>query len=81
VGALKPAAIRTFAREYPEIKLNVREDLTHSLLAQLAEGDLDLALLSLPIERRDMAAEPLLTEEMVLAVPPLRVAGEKGRGR
>ena len=66
---LLPAAIRMFAREYREIKLNVREDLTHSLLAQLVEGELDLALLSLPIDRRDMAAEPLLTEEMVLAVP------------
>lgn len=64
-----PNAIEAFARLYPEIKLNVREDLTLSLMTQLAEGDLDLALLSLPIGRPDMATEPLLTEEMVLVVP------------
>jgi LysR family transcriptional regulator, hydrogen peroxide-inducible genes activator len=66
---LLPGALKVFARRYPEIKLNVREDLTLSLMTQLAEGDLDLALLSLPIGRADMVSELLLTEEMVLAVP------------
>jgi LysR family hydrogen peroxide-inducible transcriptional activator len=31
---LLPAAIRRFAQVYPEIKLNVREDLTYSLMSQ-----------------------------------------------
>jgi DNA-binding transcriptional LysR family regulator len=38
-------------------------------MTQLAEGDLDLAVLSLPMNRRDLVAEALLTGEMVLEVP------------
>ncbi|MEJ2006894.1 MAG: LysR family transcriptional regulator substrate-binding protein [Acidobacteriota bacterium] len=35
----------------------------------LAEGDLDLALLSLPVESPELIAERLLRERMLLAVP------------
>jgi LysR family transcriptional regulator, hydrogen peroxide-inducible genes activator len=64
-----PAAISAFARKYPGIKTNIREDLTLSLLAQLTEGELDIAILSLPIDSPSLLSEPVLTEEMLLAVP------------
>ncbi len=66
---LLPRVLAAFARTCPMITVNVREDLTRSLLGQLAEGELDLALLSLPIRRPDLISEPLLTEPMLLAVP------------
>lgn len=67
---LLPQALARCARDFPAISISVREDLTHSLLAQLAEGELDMALLSLPVKRPEFLEEPILTDRMLLAVSP-----------
>jgi LysR family hydrogen peroxide-inducible transcriptional activator len=66
---LLPPVLAAFARAWPGIAVNVREDLTNALLAQLVDGELDLALLSLPVRRPDVLGEPLFSEAMLLAVP------------
>lgn len=66
---LLPPALARCAREFPKVSISVREDLTNSLLRQLAEGEIDLALLSLPVKGPEFVAEPLLTDRMLLAVP------------
>jgi LysR family hydrogen peroxide-inducible transcriptional activator len=67
---LLPSALARCAREFPEVSVRVREDLTNSLLRQLAEGEIDLALLSLPVKGPEFVAEALLADRMLLAVPP-----------
>ncbi|MGD0225337.1 MAG: LysR substrate-binding domain-containing protein [Terriglobia bacterium] len=67
---LLPQALARFARDFPTISISVREDLTHSLLAQLAEGEIDLAILSLPVKGPEFVAETLLPDRMLLAVSP-----------
>jgi LysR family hydrogen peroxide-inducible transcriptional activator len=67
---LLPPALARCAREFPNVSVSVREDLTNSLLRQLAEGEIDLALLSLPVKGPELVAEPLLADHMLLAVPP-----------
>jgi len=64
-----PQALRRCFETFPAITIDVVEDLTQGLLKGLAEGDLDLALLSLPVESPELIAEPLLHERMLLAVP------------
>ena len=49
--------------------MSVQEDLTNSLVRRLCEGEIDLALLSLPLEKPGLIAEPLLKDRMLLAVP------------
>jgi LysR family hydrogen peroxide-inducible transcriptional activator len=66
---LLPPALARSAREFPKVSISVREDLTNSLLRQLAEGEIDLALLSLPVKGPEFVAEPLLADRMLLAVP------------
>lgn len=66
---LLPTLLAAFARDYPGITVNVREGLTAALLAQLAEGGLDLALLRLPVRGAEFVSEPLRKEGMLLAVP------------
>ncbi len=61
--------LRTFAAVYPQVLVTVTEDLTNSLLARLAEGELDLALLSLPVPGADFIAEPVVEDHMLLALP------------
>ena len=72
---LLPSLLAGFGRSYPGIAVNLREGLTASLLGQLGEGDLDLALVRLPLRPSEFVSEPLLEEGMLLAVPrrhPLR---------
>src|SRR5574337_802935 len=64
-----PQALRSCSESFTEITIDVVEDLTHGLVKGLTEGDLDLALLSLPVEAPELIAEPLLRERMLLAVP------------
>ena len=64
-----PAALQAYARSYPEIQVNVREDLTASLLNYLRDGELDLALMSLPVDGTDLIAAALKIEKLFLVVP------------
>ncbi len=66
---LLPRTLAAFAKGYPGIAVSLREDLTASLLGQLAAGDLDLALMSLPVKGQGFLAEKLFIDKMLLAVP------------
>jgi LysR family transcriptional regulator, hydrogen peroxide-inducible genes activator len=66
---LLPDALRAFTRAYPSVELIIQEDLTAHLLAAAAAGDLDLALVALPITDDRLAVEPLFTEPLLLALP------------
>lgn len=66
---LLPSILADFGRAYPGIAVNMREGLTSSLLAETALGDLDLALVRLPVRGSEFLSEPLLKEGMLLAVP------------
>jgi len=65
---LLPTILTAFTRRYPGVTLQVHEDLTTSLVERLSNGDLDLALLSLPAGGPELQAEPLLDDRMLLAV-------------
>src|SRR5262245_55767765 len=64
-----PAALKASVRRCPRVELSVKEDVTRNLIAAIVEGELDLALVALPIEDKRLQAEPLLTEPLHLAVP------------
>ena len=61
--------VRAFTAVCPQVLVTVTEDLTNSLLARLAEGELDLALLSLPVPGADFIAVPAVEDHMLLALP------------
>ncbi len=65
---LLPRALAAYARAYPGITVRVAEDLTPALLRRLAEGEIDLALLSLPVKGPEYVAQPLVRDRMFLAV-------------
>jgi LysR family transcriptional regulator, hydrogen peroxide-inducible genes activator len=67
---LLPRALKEFVRRHPAVELSVTEDVTRHLLAATAAGDLDLSLVALPVEDDRLHVEPLLTEPLLLALPP-----------
>jgi DNA-binding transcriptional LysR family regulator len=59
-----------FNRSHPGIDLQVIEAGSHQLVRQLASGEVDLALVVLPIADPQVAATPLFDDPLVLAVSP-----------
>lgn len=55
---------------YPKLKLVLREDKTADLIDQLKAGDIDAALLALPVEVDGLVSQALFDDEFLLAVAP-----------
>jgi LysR family hydrogen peroxide-inducible transcriptional activator len=65
-----PRVISRFSAEYPGIEVVVHEDTTARLLKLAAGCEVDLAVLSQPIEDSAFAVQPLFTEDLLVALPP-----------
>lgn len=66
---LLPALLADLARAAPGLELNLRETLTPRLIAELAEGRLDAAIVALPVSEPALAEVALFTEAFVLLRP------------
>ncbi len=66
---LLPHVIPGLRARFPKLELLLVEDKSDQLLAQLADGRLDAALLALPVHDERLHAEFLFEEPFVLAVP------------
>lgn len=66
---LLPALISLFMQRYPRVRVRLREELHDLLEERVAQGELDLAILNLPLRRLDLVAQKLWQEDLILAVP------------
>lgn len=67
---LLPPVLAKFHHAHPGIALTVREAGSRDLVRRLEAGDLDLALVVLPVPHADLlATTQILREDLVLAVP------------
>jgi LysR family hydrogen peroxide-inducible transcriptional activator len=66
---LLPDVIRRFLDANPEADLTVREDVTDELIEGLASAELDLALMSLPLDDPRIAHEELMVEPLLVVAP------------
>jgi LysR family transcriptional activator of glutamate synthase operon len=67
---LLPRALALFNQRYPSLELLLREGGTGTMLGLLESGDVDLAVVTLPVARRGLRVTTLFTEELVVVVPP-----------
>src|SRR3954471_7875143 len=63
-----PALLPAVRAKYPRLELILREDQTARLLAQLGAGQIDAALLALPVPG-DVTTAAIAHEEFVIAAP------------
>lgn len=66
---LLPGMVRRFRRQRPQSRLLLREDYTAGVLRDVLSGDVDVGLLALPVDDPRLIVEPILTEELWLALP------------
>ncbi len=67
---LLPAVLARFHRAHPAIELTLREAGSVDLVRALEQGAVDVALVILPVRHDILETQPLLREELVLAVSP-----------
>ena len=54
--------------QHPNLQIHAREDFRDDLVRGVVEGDLDLAVVTLPVKDHRLSIEPLLTEQLLLVV-------------
>jgi len=63
-----PPLLALCRKRYPNLQVNIREDFVRDLADAVVEGELDLAIVSLPVQDRRLSIEPLYTETLLLVV-------------
>jgi len=64
-----PKVLREFGKKNPNVSIIVQEDTTENIIRMIRHGDIDIAILALPINEKYLEVEPLFDEELVLVVP------------
>jgi LysR family hydrogen peroxide-inducible transcriptional activator len=64
-----PGLLRSFSEKHPHISVVVQEDTTENLIKRCSHGEIDLAILALPLIAKYLEFEPLFDEELLLVVP------------
>jgi LysR family hydrogen peroxide-inducible transcriptional activator len=65
---LLPTLIARCRERFPNLQVNIREDFKVTLLRELLEGELDLALVALPVADPNIQVEVLWKEPLILVV-------------
>jgi LysR family hydrogen peroxide-inducible transcriptional activator len=79
-----PAALPRLRKAYPKLRLFLREDQTHRLLAEVRAGGLDAAIVALPYDTQGLEWAHVIDDELVAALPadhPLCQAERVAPGR
>ena len=74
-----PRVLPKLQAKYPQLRLEVRETQTKLLLEELNRGELDAALLALPVEGADVETLALFDDAFLLAVPASDALPARGR--
>jgi len=64
-----PGVLSRFAKECPRARVEIVEETTGNILRLLAEGDIDLAILALPVQAEHVHTKTLFTEELLAVLP------------
>ena len=64
-----PQRLRAFSSRFPAVEVVVHEDTTDQLASAVLAKEVDLALVSLPVERVGLAAEEFFDEKLLVALP------------
>ena len=65
-----PDLLRNFSKRFPLASLIVQEDTTDNLIKRCKQGEIDVAILALPIPAKYLEIDTLFEEELMLVLPP-----------
>jgi LysR family transcriptional regulator, hydrogen peroxide-inducible genes activator len=65
---LMPPLLAVCRERLPNLQVNIREDFRHDLAHAVVEGELDLAIVSLPVKDHRLSIEPLFSDTLLLVL-------------
>ena len=74
-----PQILPALQRRFPELRVDLRETQTRTLMEELARGALDAVLLALPVDEDDIETLPLFDDPFLLAVPAADERSDRAR--
>lgn len=74
-----PDLLRDFSADHPKAQLVVQEDTTDNLLRRCKQGEIDIAVLALPVPARYLEVEEISTEELLLVMSKCHALASKKR--
>ena len=69
-NSLIPTLISQVARKYPELKLNIKEGLTHEIVDDLEHNRLDVGVVSIPLKNTGLVEKQLYVERFRIYAHP-----------
>jgi LysR family transcriptional regulator, hydrogen peroxide-inducible genes activator len=72
-----PLPVALFSRKYPQADITVVEDVTARLMDRLRAGQIDVAVLALPMRGHDIETFPLHTERLFAILPRAHALAKK----
>ena len=72
-----PDLLRRFTEQHPHASVSVQEDTTDNLMKRCTQGEVDLAIVALPITAKYLEIEDLFAEELFLVVANDHPLGNK----
>lgn len=76
---LLPHVVPGLRQRYPQLRLQLAEEKTEAVLEMLHRGELDAALLALPVPETGLEVEVLFQEPFVLALPSQHALARRAR--
>ena len=76
-----PAVLQKFSTAFPKATIIVQENTTDLLLKSCTQGEIDLAIVALPVPAKYLDVEELFEEELLLVLPPEHPLVDKTRIR
>ncbi len=74
-----PQRLRAFSAKFSDVEVVVHEDTTSQLAAAVLAKEIDVALVSLPVERPGLVAEEFFDEKLLVALPTGHALAKKKR--
>jgi DNA-binding transcriptional LysR family regulator len=65
-----PLVLKALRKRHPRMEIFIRTGTSEALVQQILSGDLDMALVSLPVEARGIRTETLMRDSLVAIVSP-----------
>lgn len=73
-----PPVFAAFRMRYPEVRLRIHRNFTSKLVERVLANRLDFAVVSLPVDEKDLAVVPMFRDELVVVAPPQHpLAGQR----
>ena len=78
---LLPRLIEAFWKKHPNVRVDVSRQNSRQLIHDIRENSVDLALISFMPEEKDIEAQPVMNDELILVASPERPIAKKTKIR